>query len=129
MTDLENVFVYGTLRPPRSGAPARATCNNPYVAPYVETATPARLLDANLFDTGGFPVARPGTGVVHGDLLTVTPRGVAMMDQIEGHPNFFRRERVQVETEGGPVEAWIYWGPENLAARSPQIESGDWFER
>ncbi|MBN1178411.1 MAG: gamma-glutamylcyclotransferase, partial [Anaerolineae bacterium] len=62
-------------------------------------------------------------------LLTVEPRGVAMMDMIEGHPHFFHRGRVRVDTADGPVEAWIYWGPEDLAAQCPLIPSGDWFER
>ena len=129
MSDTEYVFVYGTLRPPRHGTSVRGGSRNPHIDPYVVSSIPARLAGADLFDTGGFPAARPGRGTVVGDLLTVDSRGVAMMDMIEGHPRFFYRDRVEVDTGDGPVEAWVYWGPVDLAARSPLIPSGDWFDR
>lgn len=47
---------------------------------------------------------------------------LALLDAIEGHPNFY--ERVQVETEYG--DAWIYtWHPDQINNHRV-VESGDW---
>lgn len=125
---VERVFVYGTLRPPRPGVPADASRFYYRVAPYVERAIEARLSAAVLYDAGAFPAARPGEGVVHGDLLIVTPPALHLMDQIEGHPVFFQRTEATVQTEAGPVTAWVYWAPEELVAERDSIPGGDWFE-
>ncbi len=125
----EQVFVYGTLRPPREGTPLDDSRFYPEVVSYVRGVRSARLPEAVLYDLGAYPAARPGEGVVRGDLLTVEPRALAMMDQIEGHPVFFRRQREMVRTEEGSVEAWVYWGPEKLPEDKRRIASGDWFER
>jgi gamma-glutamylcyclotransferase (GGCT)/AIG2-like uncharacterized protein YtfP len=124
----QQVFVYGTLRPPRPGVPAEASRFYYRVAPYVERSVAAHLPEAAIYAVGAFPAARPGEGVVQGDLLTVVAPAVALMDQIEGHPEFFHRTQVTVHTGAGPTTAWVYWGPEELVAENPRIPSGDWFE-
>ena len=126
--DVERVFVYGTLRPPRPGVPADASRFYYRVAPYVERSTAARLHGVVLYDAGAFPAARPGEGTIHGDLLIVTPPALALMDQIEGHPAFFHRTEVAAQTEAGPVTVWVYWAPEELVAEKDSIPGGDWFE-
>jgi gamma-glutamylcyclotransferase (GGCT)/AIG2-like uncharacterized protein YtfP len=126
--EFERVFVYGTLRPPRPGVPAEASRFYYRVAPYVEGASEAHLPGATLYDAGAFPAARPGEGAIHGDLLIVTPPALDLMDQIEGHPTFFRRSEVTVQTTAGPVTAWVYWAPEELVAERDPIPGGDWFE-
>ncbi|MGD8626057.1 MAG: gamma-glutamylcyclotransferase [Anaerolineae bacterium] len=125
----ERVFVYGTLRPPRPGRPAGDTLFYERIAAHVRCAIPARLPGAILFDLGAYPAARPGEGLLQGDLLTVEPPALALMDRIEGHPDFFRRARVRVQTGDGPLEAWIYWAGEALVAGKPRIVEGDWFAR
>jgi gamma-glutamylcyclotransferase (GGCT)/AIG2-like uncharacterized protein YtfP len=133
----ERVFVYGTLRPPRPGRPAGDTFFYERVAVHVRCAVPARLPGAIparlpgaiLYDLGAYPAARPGEGLLQGDLLTVQPAALALMDRIEGHPDFFRRARVSVQTGDGPVEAWIYWAGEALVVGKPRIVGGDWFAR
>jgi gamma-glutamylcyclotransferase (GGCT)/AIG2-like uncharacterized protein YtfP len=125
----ERVFVYGTLRPPRPGRPAGDTFFYERIAAHVRRAIPARLPGAILFDLGAYPAARPGEGLLHGDLLTVEPAALVLMDRIEGHPDFFRRARVSVQTGDGPVEAWIYWAGDALVAGKPRIAGGDWLAR
>jgi gamma-glutamylcyclotransferase (GGCT)/AIG2-like uncharacterized protein YtfP len=56
-------------------------------------------------------------------------RALAIMDQIEGHPVLFRRDREVVQTANSAVEAWVYWGPEELSEDEQLIASGDWFDR
>ncbi len=124
-----HVFVYGTLRPPREETSLEDSRFYPQIIPYVRGVRSARLPEAVLYDLGGYPAARPGEGVVNGDLLTVEPSALAMMDRIEGHPAFFRRRREVVQTANSTVDAWVYWGPENLPEGKQRIASGDWFER
>jgi gamma-glutamylcyclotransferase (GGCT)/AIG2-like uncharacterized protein YtfP len=126
---LENVFVYGTLRPPQPGRPAGDSFFYEHVAARVRSAVPARLPGAILYDLGAYPAARPGEAVLQGDLLTVEPAALALMDRIEGHPGLFRRARVSVRTNDRPVEAWIYWAGEALVDGKPRIAEGDWFAR
>jgi gamma-glutamylcyclotransferase (GGCT)/AIG2-like uncharacterized protein YtfP len=126
---VKQVFVYGTLRPPRAGTAADDARFYHAIAPYVQRSVAARLEGAELYDLGGFPGARPGDGLVRGDLLVVEDRGLDVMDRIEGHPRFFRRERVMVSTHGGAVPAWIYWASEEMVADRVRIPGGDWFRR
>jgi gamma-glutamylcyclotransferase (GGCT)/AIG2-like uncharacterized protein YtfP len=135
MTDIEsvvdavNIFVYGTLRPPQEATPADDSRYYPAVVDYLIEHCPATLPGAVLFDMGAFPGALPGEGVLHGDLLRTKPEALSVLDRIEGHPTFFRREQATVETDHGPVEAWIYWAPAALTVGRRQISGGDWFLR
>ncbi|MFP4345319.1 MAG: gamma-glutamylcyclotransferase [Anaerolineales bacterium] len=123
------LFVYGTLRPPRAGTAPDASYNYPHVAEYVLEVHPARVSGAELYDCGPYPAARPGEGLLHGELLLVEPAALEITDRIEGHPRLYRRECVAVQTDRGSVEAWVYWASEALTAGRERIQSGDWFER
>jgi gamma-glutamylcyclotransferase (GGCT)/AIG2-like uncharacterized protein YtfP len=129
METLEQVFVYGTLRPPRPDTPPDSSRFFPQIKAYIKGSTPAVLTSAALYDMGTYPAARPGEGEVQGDLLTLDPAVLPIMDLLEGHPHFYYRERVLVQAKTGPVEAWIYWAPEALLVAASVIESGDWFDR
>lgn len=129
-SNIEYVFVYGTLRPPKPDTPEDDTRYYPQIAPHIHTVTPAHVLEADLYDLGTYPAARPGNNVIHGDLLTVQPQALTIMDRIEGHPIFFRRARVLAHnTESSSTEAWIYWAPEGLTLGKPRIPQGDWLQR
>lgn len=125
----EQVFVYGTLRPPRSGTDSEDSRYYPEIEPYVQSSMAARLPEAVLYDLGTFPGAGPGEDVIHGDLLSVDGRAMAVLDRIEGHPGFYRREKAWVLTEAGRVEAWVYWAPGTLLETGHRLEGGDWFHR
>jgi len=130
MADIQHVFVYGTLRPPKPDTPEDDTRYYPQIAPYIQTMTPAHVLEADLYDLGTYPAARPGSNVIYGDLLTVEPEALTIMDRIEGHPTFFRRAKVLAhDTESSSTEAWIYWPPEGLTIGKPRIPQGDWLQR
>jgi gamma-glutamylcyclotransferase (GGCT)/AIG2-like uncharacterized protein YtfP len=129
MADTEQVFVYGTLRPPQLDTPLDDCRYYPQIAPYVEAAVPARLSGAELYDLGSYPAAKPGQGVIQGDLLTVEAIALEIMDRIEGHPVFFRRAKVRVHTGESATEAWIYWAPSGVTTGKRRIACGDWFHR
>lgn len=127
--DREYVFVYGTLRPPQVGTPADDSRYYPQIAAHVQTATPAQLLQGELYDLGAYPAARPGSDIIRGDLLVVEPAAMAIMDRIEGHPDFYQRDKAVVQTETKTVEAWVYWAPAGLVSGRRRIGSGDWLRR
>lgn len=130
MSEIEHVFVYGTLRPPKANTPEDDTRYYPQIAPYIQTATPARVFEADLYDLGTYPAARPGHHVIHGELLAVEAQALIVMDRIEGHPTFFRRTEVLThEPTANSTKAWIYWAPEGLTQGKPRIPHGDWLER
>lgn len=125
----ELLFVYGTLRPPRPDSNPDDSRYHPLIAPYIQHVYSARLPGAVLFDLGPYPGARPGKGEVTGELLEIPSAALNIVDQIEGHPHFFHREKAIVQLSEGEKEAWVYFAPESLAAGQPQIPSGDWLAR
>lgn len=129
MVDTEQVFVYGTLRPPQSDTPPDDSRYYPNIVSHIRHVAPARLSKADLYTLGTYPAARPGSGLIVGDLLTVEPAALPIMDRIEGHPTFFQRDKVTVQTETSPVEAWIYWAPPGMVIGRRKITGGDWFKR
>jgi len=128
MSNMEKLFVYGTLRPPQPDTPADDSRYYLKIAAQIKSTAPA-WLQGRLYHLGTYPGLRPGQGKVQGDLLTVTPKAVAIMDRIEGHPTFFKREKVTVHTAAETVQAWVYWAPKGLVQGKPPIASGDWFKR
>lgn len=124
-----SIFVYGTLRPPRSRTRGEDSRFYPQIAPYVLAVEPAWLPDAELYDLGAFPGARRGEGVVRGDLLRAQASVLPIVDAIEGHPKLFCRQKVTVHTHEGATEAWVYWATPELTSEGRRIAGGDWFER
>ncbi len=127
--DAVQVFVYGTLRPPREKTPVEDSRYYLQVAPHVRTSMPATLPNARLYDMGAYPAAVPGEGQVLGELLILEASALPLLDRIEGHPHFYRRGRVTVTTADGPQEAWVYWAPEELPSGGYLLADGDWLRR
>lgn len=128
MTD-HYLFVYGTLRPPRPDTPSPDVRYFPAIADYIRSHQPATLANAALYDLGAYPAATPGDGVIQGDLLLVDEAALPIADRIEGHPAYYCRAQVTVQTATGAVEAWIYWAPAGLTDGRQRITNGDWFQR
>ena len=129
MLGQEKVFVYGTLRPPQNNSSKNDSRYYFHIDRYVKAAEAAQLDQADLFNLGAYPAARPGAGTLYGDLLTLEPEALPIIDRIEGHPKFFRRERVVVNTGSGQTNAWIYWAARGLVVGMRLIGCGDWFRR
>ncbi len=129
MPNPENLFVYGTLRPPHRDTPADDSRYYARIAHYVVAHQPATLVGADLYDLGSYLAATPGQGLLQGDLLTLDPAALPIADAIEGHPTFFHRQRVTVQTVAANIDAWVYWAPPGLTIRKRRIENGDWLYR
>lgn len=125
----EFLFVYGTLRPPKTNSRPVDSFNYPKIETFVQSIQPAELFDAVLFDFGSFPGARPGVGVIIGEVLEIQYEALAVTDPLEGHPELYYRERVTVKTETGSIQAWIYWAPGEAILTGPVITNGDWLGR
>ena len=93
-------LVYGTLKPGERNHRLIADARHHGAA---RTAPGFRLLH------GDIPaVDRGGDARIEGELLAVTGEQLARMDQLEGHPDWYRREVVTL-ADGG--HAWIYLHP------------------
>lgn len=112
---MKNVFVYGTLL---RGEPnhallkgARFVCN---------ARTPAAF---TLVSLGGFPgMLQGGSTAVHGEVWRVDARTLARLDQLEGHPSFYHRVRIALDSVAD-VEAYVL--PERYRTHDA-IASGSW---
>lgn len=113
------LFVYGTLL---RGEPNHALiADAPFLGP---ARTPPRY---ELVDLGAFPALVPcGGTAVQGELYGLTPAELAAVDELEGHPVYYRR--IQISTaEGRPVETYVL--PAERARGLPRIPSGSWRDR
>lgn len=83
--------------------------------------------DEFVMTTGGFPrIYRPApplplwtigqAGHVIGDLWRANDEALEVCDGIEGHPNWYKREEVDIRINGEVVKAWIYIMPAKGAA-------------
>ena len=129
MANTIQVFVYGTLRPPRLDTVADDSRYYAQIEQYVEATVPACVSGAQMFDFGSYPGVIQGKGAVRGDLLTVRPKALQVIDRIEGHPMFYTRTRVDVQIEAKSTKAWIYWAPKEMTIGRRQIKNGDWLLR
>jgi molybdenum cofactor cytidylyltransferase len=79
-----------------------------------------------LLDLGAYPglVAVPTGGrAIHGELYEVERRLIPSLDRIEGAPQQYRLEPLEVEGEGGPVFGYLYQCP---ARGLTPIDSDRW---
>lgn len=120
------LFVYGTLRPGFDG---------PMADWLKDVARPmgGAFAWGALYRVDTYPAFVPGgSGKVRGDLFGLPDATaiLAVLDEHEecaGHfpePHEYRRERLIVQGENGPVEAWTYIYNRDVGALA-RIESGD----
>ena len=60
----------------------------------------------------GLPYLIKKIGVGHNvsvDVFRVTDETLARLDRLEGHPNWYRREQININIKGKKVLAWIYF--------------------
>ncbi len=110
---MTRIFVYGTLL---RGGRWHHLLSTASFEGRVRTAARYRLVDL-----GPYPALRPSGGcAVPGELYTVDADLLAELDELEGHPGFYRRDRVDMEG-AGEAQAWLL--PEHLHTGAPTIES------
>lgn len=114
---MSRVFVYGSLR--HGGALNGALSTAEFIG---TTKTHPQY---SLYSLGAFPalIAGGNTSVV-GEVYEVTPRVLADLDRIEGHPHFY--VRTPIELEDG-TNAEVYLLPEEPRG-CEVVASGDWID-
>ena len=105
------LFVYGTLR--RGGVRHAVLADQRFLGKAVTRPY------YRLFDLGPYPglvQASEGGQAVHGELYEVERHLVPRLDRLEGAPELYRLEPVELEAEPGPVYTYLYQLPtEDLA--------------
>lgn len=62
-----------------------------------------------LINERGVATIEPFSGSqVHGVIWDVSDRDLAILDSAEGVPVRYRRDRMTVDTDGGPLQVWVY---------------------
>ena len=113
------VFVYGRLR---MGEADHSFLNDARLVAKTETAAAFELVDL-----GGLPaLVEGGAQSVHGEVYAVDARTLAMIDEIEDHPETFRRTRIEL-VDGSIVEGYVM--PRSQASCFPRLAEGLWRRR
>ena len=83
--------------------------------------------DYTMVSLGGFPgILEGGNTSIKGEVFEVSPATRDRLDQLEGHPNFYKRTSISL-VDGSKVEVYILQPVPHLK-KSPVVESGDWRE-
>ena len=108
------VFVYGTLR---KGFGNHHLLKNSKFIGYATTKEKYSLY------VDGIPyVVKIPTTQIKGEVYEVDRDTLNALDELEGHPNFYKRELIDVIVNGKTIKAWIYFYP---YPRGKLIRSGD----
>ena len=114
------VFVYGTLK--RGHQRHSALSNSPLIA--------QETIKGTLLNLGNFPGFIPeGNEDVHGEIYEITPQILSLLDRIEGHPDFYKRQLIATEHQHmHQKDVWVYCLPESYLqeANYKRIPSGIW---
>lgn len=118
------VFVYGTLK--------KGFSNHRLLASS-ELLGAARTVNKYAMYTTGVPIVVKDESVseIFGELYRVDEATLVYLDSLEGHPDWYRREMVDVllledDREGQQAErAWIYF---NLDKRGALVPSGEYLK-
>lgn len=117
------VFVYGTLR---------KGYKNHHLMAGARDLGPARSLESYALFLDDYPylVKSQAVAPVVGELYAVDQSGLARLDQLEEHPNWYCREVITVLDQGGRRhQAWIYFFPRpqgRLLASGDLREAGEY---
>ncbi|MCL6516980.1 gamma-glutamylcyclotransferase family protein [Alicyclobacillus sp.] len=122
------VFVYGSLR--------EGEQNHHFLRGAVRVARRARV-HGRLYDTGeGYPAMIPDeTAWTQGEVYRVDDQALNRIDWLEdyhgeGRDNLYNRRVMRVETEVGPLEAFVYvYADEDAARMMREVPNGDWGHR
>lgn len=80
-----------------------------------------------LVDLGGYPgLVDGGRTQVHGEVYSVDDATLSRLDDLEGHPGYYERQRLRL-ADGREVQAYVL--PAAEAVGCPRIASGDWRRR
>ncbi len=118
-TSRNTIFVYGSLL---------RGLGNHYRLDGQEFLGAAKVSGFDMVDLGAYPGIVDGSGEIVGELFSVNDWGLDSLDQLEGHPNFYKRRRVNaVMADDGDRTCWIYVLVRGERYRDRErVKSGDW---
>ena len=109
------VFVYGTLR--------KGYWNHSLLENSKFLGKAITKEKYSLFADGiPYVVKIPKTQII-GELYEVDKETLERLDRLEGHPDFYKREEIEVLLDEKPMKAWIYFYPH---PKGKFIKSGDY---
>ncbi len=115
------IAVYGSLK--------RGFYNHRIIEPAVINCQKCTIT-GRLFDTGsGYPAFTADTSgyPVQAELMTLDARILYVVDMLEGHPRFYRRDLLTCTLENGnQEEAFVYTMPDIMTKHMQEITSGEW---
>lgn len=107
-----NVFVYGSLK---------AGFGNNYLLETSRFVGKDTFKGGTMHSLGAFPAVVPGEGVIHGEIYRVSSKTLARLDRLEGHPNFYERRFIKLES-GKNAVMYFFKGRQ----LGEVIPNGDW---
>lgn len=107
------VFVYGTLK--------KGFRNHHYLEGFKGKQAFAPGIDLHKGEAP-FPYAKRGERTAIGELYEIDEETFKMLDRLEGHPRFYKREETRIVGEEIDTIAWIYLYPN--ADQYPAISNG-----
>jgi len=113
-----NIFVYGSLKRGKSRNDILMDCNATYIRDF-ETVPMYTM-----YNLGDFPgVIREGFDTIKGEIWDIDIEGIELLDAVEGHPSFFRRSAIALES--GAL-GWIYLVHKEYTHGREVIKNGTW---
>ena len=113
------VFVYGRMR--------RGEADHHFLNGARHVADISTAAAFELVDLGGLPgLIEGGDCAIHGEVYAVDAATLAMIDELEDHPESFRRTRIEL-SDGSFAEGYLV--PRAQAACFPRLSDGRWRRR
>lgn len=112
--NLVKIFVYGTLRK-GYGLHSQCLTNSKFLGDAETVEKYAMYVNAI-----PYVIKDDKVSTIKGEVYLVDPYTLEAIDRIEGHPNWYRREKIKVKYNTGKTDkAWLYFSRQR---------SGDLFE-
>lgn len=114
---MEKIVVYGTLKKGKSNH--SLLIDSKFLG---ET----KIEGVSLYRKEAFPFAWKSDSFCFGELYEVDDNTLSKLDRLEGHPNWYKRELMEVINLASNTKetAWIYLNPDALKYKI--IEGGVW---
>ncbi len=120
---MEKIFVYGTLM---TGFENNYLLSNSKLIGKAFTCGKFKMVARFI----PFLTKEPLTHIL-GEVYEVDDQCLKIIDDLEGHPNYYKRELIPVEIPGNNFEvinAWVYLNEEKSSPRYTLVESGNYYE-
>jgi gamma-glutamylcyclotransferase (GGCT)/AIG2-like uncharacterized protein YtfP len=114
------VLVYGTLKQEGTNHPLLQRVRADFLG--YDSITAPHVM----YDLGPFPCIADSKirNTIRGEVYGMDEEGLAALDLLEGHPNFYQRTRLWTDKES---KVWVYYlNSEDLHRAAPMVEDGLW---